>query len=69
MAKNQLHEFAPVDYRDTPYLTGDYEFDASIAACKNKDMPKRLKMYLAGGPTGSHPVTNYDGYHNYNGDD
>lgn len=67
MPKNQLHEIAPADYRNTERITGDFEFDASIAACKNSDMPKRLKLYTTANVYGYR--TNYAGYDAYHGDD
>lgn len=60
------HECAPKGWRGrTPNQTGDFDLDEAILHRSNKDMPDRLKMYIrkAG------PVTGYDGYHNYHGDD
>lgn len=63
------HEVAPSEFRGTEHKTGDYEFDASIARCKNTDMPKRLKMYLLTDETGYGPRTGYQGYSGYSGDE
>lgn len=67
MPKNQLHEYAPAEYRNTERISGDYEFDASIAACKNPDAAKRLKLYTTANVYGYR--TNYSGYDGYHGDD
>jgi hypothetical protein len=69
MPRNQLHECAPSEYRKTERVTGDYEFDASIAACKNADAPKRLKLYVLSDEPGYGPRTGYQGYSGYSGDD
>lgn len=69
MSRNQLHEHAPAEYRGTQRITGDYEMDASIAACKNSDAPKRLKLYVLTDETGHGPRTGYQGYSSYSGDD
>jgi hypothetical protein len=68
MSRNQLHEYAPAEYRKTERITGDYEMDASIAHCKNTDVPKRLKLYVADNNAYG-PRTGYTGYDNYQGDD
>lgn len=64
------HLIAPKPWRAVPKVTGDYDMDASILHCNNKDMPLRLALYSKGSNGHSYgPVTNYNGYHNYHGDD
>jgi hypothetical protein len=72
MAHAGCHTLAPKAYRDVPRLTGDIDMDASILHGKNKDMPLRLALYCkgsAGGGLAYKPVTAYNGYSNYHGDD
>lgn len=40
------HECAPKDWRSVPALTGDYDFDATIAHRSNSDLPARLKQHV-----------------------
>lgn len=62
------HSCAPKEWRKTPYLTGDYDLDATIAHTKNRDMAARLAMYA--GPDQSYgPRTSYDRYGAAGGDD
>lgn len=62
------HTAAPRDWRHTANLTGDYEMDASIASCRNKSVPGKLKTHLLSEePYG--PRSNYSGYRGYSGDD
>ena len=65
------HQYAPKMYRSTQIRTGDYDFDASLAICRNTDVPHRLKLYLAS----TDPSTfysyrsGYNAYGAYSGDD
>ena len=61
------HECCPEDWRKTPDLTGSFELDAVIKKSTNKDVPKRLKLYMEN-ETAYGARTGYDGYHNYGGD-
>jgi hypothetical protein len=63
----QNHWCAPAKWRGVQALTGDYEMDGSIAACKNPDMARKIQNHLANGP-GYGPLTAYNGYRNYHGD-
>lgn len=74
MKPNEMHNLAhagchdaasPKGWHDVPKVTGDYDMDASIEHCSNKDMPKRLAMYVKRNAYG--PKTGYRGY--TNGDD
>jgi len=69
MAHGETHECCPKEWRKTPKLTGDYDFDATVMHRSNDDMPHRLGLYVKG-PKGSYgPKTGYNGYHGYSGDD
>lgn len=70
LAHNGCHDSdAPKAWHSVPNLTGDYDMDATILHRNNKDMPKRLELYLKK-PKGSYgPKTGYNGYHGYSGDD
>ena len=69
LAHNGAHECCPKGYRAVPNVTGDPDFDATLLKRNNKDMPKRLDLYLKRGKSNAYgPLTGYDGYHNYNGD-
>lgn len=63
------HSCCPKAWRNVPVLSGDYDFDATIEHRSNKDLPARLNLYLKRNSSAYGPVTNYDGYHNYRGDD
>lgn len=63
------HECAPFEWRTTPNLTGDYDFDGGLVRNKNSDLPARLKLYLLTDETGYGPRTGYQGYSGYSGDD
>lgn len=63
------HECAPKEWRTTPNVTGDADFDGSLVRCTNTDMPNRLKLYLLTDETGYGPRTGYQGYSGYSGDD
>lgn len=64
---SECHSCAPEEWRRTPNITGSYELDAVIHANPNKDMVSRLQMYCER-PTAYGPLTGYDGYHGYSGD-
>jgi hypothetical protein len=63
------HECAPKDWRTTPIVTGDPDFDGSLVRSTNGDVPARLKLYLLSDETGYGPRTGYAGYSGYSGDD
>lgn len=56
----------PKDWNRVPNLTGSHELDGVIKASRNKDVPARLAMYCKLGGQG--PLTGYDGYNGYSGD-
>ena len=58
------HQAAPKASRGVPNVCGDYDLDARILKCKNRDMAARLDQHISR----SGPVTGYRGYRNYNGD-
>lgn len=64
-----FHQCCPQEWRRTPDLTGSYELDAVIQKNPNKDIPKRLQMYLDQSDNLYGPRTGYNGYHGYSGDD
>jgi hypothetical protein len=67
---SHTHDAAPKEWRRTPDLTGSYELDAAIMRNPNKDIPHRLAYYLKGQDDVAYgPVTAYNGYRNYSGDD
>lgn len=43
------HTTSPEAWRNVPNWTGDYDFDASILHCKNKDAQRKLWNHLSGG--------------------
>lgn len=60
---------SPKGWHDVPKMSGDYDLDATILHRSNKDLPKRLEMYLKQ-PKGSYgPRTGYNSIHGYSGDD
>lgn len=63
----QYHQCAPKEWRRTPDVTGSFELDASIARCKNGDLAKRMQFYVER-ENAYGPITGYDGYHGYSGD-
>lgn len=78
MKPNEMHKLAhngchdgcsPKPWHDTPNLTGDYDLDETIVHRTNKDLPQRLKLYVKTKGKGYGYRTNYNGYHNYGGDD
>ena len=62
------HTVAPVEWRHTPNMTGDYELDGAIQQCPNTDLARRLKDHLTAGNAYG-PRTGYNGYDGYHGDD
>lgn len=62
------HRVCPVEWRHTPDMTGSYELDAAIKSNSNRDVPRRLDMYLKGSNAYG-PRTAYQGYDGYSGDD
>jgi hypothetical protein len=54
------HTCAPPAWRRVPNVTGDYDLDASIGHSPNKDMAKKLSMYVTRQKYGYR--TNYDSY-------
>lgn len=69
LAHRGSHSCAPKGWRDVPVVSGDYDFDATIEHRANRDLPHRLNLYLKRGDNAYGPVTGYDGYSNYHGDD
>lgn len=65
---SQNHKAAPKGWRDVPDCTGDYDLDATIMHRDNADLPRRLALYTRkkGGSYG--PLSAYNGYHGYRGD-
>lgn len=61
------HECAPAEWRTTRDITGSYELDAVIERCTNADVLHRLAYYLER-DTAYGPLTGYDAYHGYSGD-
>lgn len=62
------HDCAPKDWRDVPNMTGDYDLDATIMHRDNPDLPRRLELYVKRGDNAYGPLTGYNGYHGYGGD-
>lgn len=72
LAHAGCHSAAPKAWRDVPKVTGDFDLDATILHGNNRDMPARLALYCKGSNGGGaayKPVTAYNGYSNYHGDD
>lgn len=63
------HNCCPQEWRRTPKITGDYDFDGGVMRNGNKDMARKLKMYTLHQETGYGPRTAYNGYSGYSGDD
>jgi len=63
------HEAAPKEWRHTPRITGDYDFDMSILRCRNRDMQGKLARYVCTDHGMYQPITAYRGYSHYSGDD
>lgn len=70
LAHAGCHTAAPKAWRDVPRVTGDFDMDATIRHCNNRDMPARLQLYSKGaGKTNAYgPITGYNGYRGYHGD-
>jgi len=67
MAK--CHECAPPEWRKTPNVTGDSDFDESLRRSKNADVPGRIKLYVTRDPELAYGnLTGYSGYSGYHGD-
>ncbi len=64
----KAHVFAPKLWRSTANITGNHEFDASIEHCSNSSVKAKLATHIASG-TPYNPLTMYNGYDNYSGDD
>lgn len=62
------HDCAPKDWRDIPDVTGDYDLDATIMHRDNPDLPQRLNLYVKRDRNAYGPLTGYNGYHGYGGD-
>lgn len=70
LAHAGCHTCAPKGWRDVPFVTGDYDMDATIEHRGNRDMPARLNLYLKRGKQNAYGyLTAYDGYSGYHGDD
>ncbi len=57
----------PGEWSRIPNITGSYELDGVIKQSKNKDVPHRLGMFCERANAYG-PLTAYDGYHGYSGD-
>lgn len=68
MCHSGCHTNGPKDWHSVPVMTGDYDLDATILHRSNKDMPKRLNLYLRRPSPGYGPRTGYDAYNTYSGD-
>jgi len=44
---NGCHQCAPKAWRIVPNLTGDSDLDASIGHSANRDMARKLSMYIS----------------------
>jgi hypothetical protein len=62
------HINGPQGWHDVPVVSGDYDLDATILHRDNKNMPKRLNLYVKRGGAGYGPRTGYNGYKTYSGD-
>jgi hypothetical protein len=63
------HECAPKDWRTVPDVSGDYDLDATIMHRDNPNLPDRLNLYVKRGRGPAYgPLTGYNGYHGYGGD-
>lgn len=60
LCRGGCHQVAPKAWRIVPKVTGDYDLDASIGHSPNKDMAKKLSMYVTRSSYG--PKTGYDAY-------
>lgn len=62
------HINGPKGWHDVPVVSGDYDLDATILHRDNKNMPKRLNLYVKRGGAGYGPRTGYNAYKTYSGD-
>lgn len=69
LARSGAHACAPKGYRGVPNCTGDTDLDATIMHRSNRDMPKRLALYVKTPGNAYGYRTNYSGYHGNHGDD
>ncbi len=69
MRNPQFHECCPTEWRDVPDVTGSYELDGVIAKTPSPALRDRLEFYCKGtGDEAYGPLTAYNGYHGYIGD-
>lgn len=61
------HDVAPEGWHRVPKVTGDYDMDATIQHRANKDLARKLEMYVINGP--AYGPRGYGGYRGYHGDD
>lgn len=67
--QGETHQCAPKGWRgETPNLTGDYDLDATIEHRDNPSLPDRLSMYTKNTGVSYGPLSAYNGYHGYSGD-
>lgn len=69
---NNCHQCAPGEWRHTPNMTGDYEFDASVIHAKAKRLKTDLMHHIKDGNVPNtiyDPRTAYRGYSGYHGDE
>ena len=62
------HKCAPEGWRQTPFITGDYDLDATILNRHNKDLPHRLELYTRRTKSPYGALTGYNAISNYHGD-
>jgi hypothetical protein len=65
--KKATHFCAPKAWRGIEMVTGDYDFDASIAKIGSRAGRDAIRSHLAREAYG--PITSYRGYDHYTGDD
>lgn len=68
LAHAGTHQCAPKDWRDVPIVTNDYDLDATIMHRDNPALPQRLGMYVKRSGKAYGPLTAYNAYHGYSGD-
>lgn len=69
LSNHFCHDCAPQGYRSVPNVTGDADLDGTIMHRSNKDLPKRLELYVKHPGNAYKYRTNYNGYHGNHGDD
>lgn len=69
LAHAGCHDCSPKAWHDVPYLSGDYDLDATILHRSNRDLPRRLELYIKRGCNAYGERTGYNSYHGYSGDD